>query len=889
MPFGAPQFATQGPHIHDGQTAGANAVMDDHPVSGGVEVVVPHPTNADVLWVGTVNGGIWKATGIAAINTNNLGLTVWVPLLDLGPSMSISALELDPTDTTYSTLVAGVGRTSAFGEPPNYDNFGSERTGLLRSTDGGLTWTQLGTKELSGLDVRGIAARGHVIVIATTHAGGGTNGGIWRSTDTGASFTRLSGDTRLYGLPAGDAFDLEGNPFDDEGSFGDVRRLYAAIAFTTGANGGVYRSDDLGATWVALGGPSFGGAGTTAPPAGTQPTGIVATTSKVELAVYNNTNPVAHAVYAGVLNAFVANPNRFGLAGLFRLDTATGIWTSIPAPVTPDGEGGGLHPDRPSSRPGGQGRTHFSIVADPTNPNLVYIGGDRQPDPAVGLIGPGNPNSVGATGYTGRLFRCTTAGACAAITDNNTANHSGPHADSRDMAFARNGHLYEGDDGGIFKQTSPHTNGGDWFSINGEVAGAPEPLAVTEFHSCAYDSLSDMIICGTQDVGTVEQIAVDGRTWRTVNLGDGGFVAVFDGTGGAGNLSLRYSSAFNLGGFRYRDCDAAGALWRRPEQRRRHHRGRADPRVLPDAPARRRRHPDERGREPPLLLAARGASDQPHADRDRRRHGDVRVGEPGSDADRGRHGYAGDARCERDRLRRHRKRRRAPVRRSERQPVRANGGRRHQRSLHRRLADRERHRGRRRARPGRLAPRVRGRPGPCLHHRRPEPRRRRALHRHHGQPDDARPAHDLQHRVRPGHRVRDDPRRYRRRRLPHRYAGARHLARLRDDPAEHARLRHGVRRHVGRADRRRGRSRRLEAQRRRHGAQLPVRAGDAADLRRVTRRPAVRDPAAARHDVPDRAPGRNDPGRRRYARRGADGPDRRHLRQVHALVRRERQ
>src|SRR5207244_6058753 len=60
---------------------------------------------------------------------------------------------------------------------------------------------------------------------------------------------------------------------------------------------------------------------------------------------------------------------------------------------------------------GGQGDTHFSIVADPTSPNIVFVGGDTQPgdgprpNAASTLDGVSLPNATGATNFTGRIFR----------------------------------------------------------------------------------------------------------------------------------------------------------------------------------------------------------------------------------------------------------------------------------------------------------------------------------------------------------------------------------------------------------------------------------------------------------------------------------------------------
>jgi hypothetical protein len=59
-------------------------------------------------------------------------------------------------------------------------------------------------------------------------------------------------------------------------------------------------------------------------------------------------------------------------------------------------------------------------------------------------------------------------------------------------------------------------------------------LQVTEFHDIAYDSNSNVIIGGTQDTGTVQQMVPGEVTWSSVLIddfdfrlnGDGGDVAI---------------------------------------------------------------------------------------------------------------------------------------------------------------------------------------------------------------------------------------------------------------------------------------------------------------------------------------------------------------------------
>jgi len=215
----------------------------------------------------------------------------------------------------------------------------------------------------------------------------------------------------------------------------------------------------------------------------------------------------------------------------------------------------------PKPKPGGQGGRHFSIVADPDDANIVYVGGDRQNFPF--------PNFTGANDFTGRLFRgdttiaptgtvpspqwehLTHSNAVTAIPGGGTVGGSAPHADSREMVFDANGDLIQVDDGGIYRRTSPEDNTGDWFSLNSDIQ-------VTEFHDIAYDTVSKFIIGGAQDTGTPQQIIPGGTTWDSISTADGGDVAV-DASSLAG-MSIRYSSRQILSGFRAATYDASNIL-----------------------------------------------------------------------------------------------------------------------------------------------------------------------------------------------------------------------------------------------------------------------------------------------------------------------------------------
>jgi outer membrane protein OmpA-like peptidoglycan-associated protein len=134
------------------------------------------------------------------------------------------------------------------------------------------------------------------------------------------------------------------------------------------------------------------------------------------------------------------------LSGVFRTDDLGTTWQNLAFPLTTDNlVQTGIHP-------GGQGDLHLSLLADSTNPDVVYIGGDRQPT----LTG----NAAGFTGsqFVGRLFAGTFnegAGTTAwqQIVGTNVGG-TAPHADSRDMVFS-GGNILESDDGGLYRLVDP--------------------------------------------------------------------------------------------------------------------------------------------------------------------------------------------------------------------------------------------------------------------------------------------------------------------------------------------------------------------------------------------------------------------------------------------------
>ena len=402
------QWVQQGPAPARG---GQVENIHDQPVTGAINCVTPHPTNANILYVGAVNGGVWR-TRNALDNVPD-----WEFISGDLPSQAIGALEFDRSDQTHQTLVVAIGRTSSFG------GFGSGQRGVFRTTNGVGPWTDLDPGDtFANLDISGLAVRDSIIVVSTAN-------GIYRTKNLGTTWSRVSGIT-FFGLPAGRADDLVADPKDP------------AVLYTHAGGTGIYRSADTGANWRKVSTAAVDRA--------------MASASRIEFAVGLHKN------------LFVAIVTGRQLSALFMSPDAGATWKAMDLPTTVERNATiGIHP-------GMQGHIHLSLAADPIDANAVYIGGDRQPWATEPIdASPYFPNASGARDFTGRLFRVDAALSsgkqATPITHMGTGNGTAPHADSRDMAFDANGDLLEGDDGGVYKQTAPADSLGDWVSLNGNI------------------------------------------------------------------------------------------------------------------------------------------------------------------------------------------------------------------------------------------------------------------------------------------------------------------------------------------------------------------------------------------------------------------------------------
>ncbi len=159
--------------------------------AGQISRIKIHPQNPDLVYV-AVQGQIWGPSDERGVYRSRNGGKTWEQVLKTGPSTGASDLVMNPANPRI--LYAAMWNHY---RKPWYVHSGGTDAGIFKSTDGGDNWTKLtgGLPEMVGkigIDVPA-ANPDRVYAIVEAHPG---EGGLWRSDDAGESW-ELVNETRV--------------------------------------------------------------------------------------------------------------------------------------------------------------------------------------------------------------------------------------------------------------------------------------------------------------------------------------------------------------------------------------------------------------------------------------------------------------------------------------------------------------------------------------------------------------------------------------------------------------------------------------------------------------------------------------------------------------------
>lgn len=258
------------------------------PVNGGGRTIgiTIDPNDTSKVWLGSASGGLWKST------TGGIGANAWTYVPTGFPVLGVSSIAINPANSNI--MYIGTGETYDYGTSVNglvqRTTRGSNGIGILKSIDGGVTWTQ--SLNWTYQQERGIwdivinPKKPSTVYAATTE-------GVYKSMDSGGTWTKVLAKKMVM--------DLEIDRVD-------TNIIYAGVGNLTSINKGLYKTSDSGNNWAIL---------TNGLPANTQG-------GRISIATYKR-NP--HIVMCMVADSF-------STVGVYRSTNQGATWTNVNTPGT---------------------------------------------------------------------------------------------------------------------------------------------------------------------------------------------------------------------------------------------------------------------------------------------------------------------------------------------------------------------------------------------------------------------------------------------------------------------------------------------------------------------------------------------------------------------------
>jgi photosystem II stability/assembly factor-like uncharacterized protein len=203
-------------------------------IGGRATAIAVDPNDPNRIWLGSAEGGVFRSDD-AGVN--------WTPVFDGQTAAAIGSIAVHPTDS--NTVYVGTGEDNGGG-------FAYDGEGIFRTTDGGATWTSLGLAEVRRIGRIAIDPSQPARLFAA--AGGDwfnkdQNRGIYRSTDGGLTWQKV-----LYVADDAGGIDVAIDPANPSRVYAAIwqRQIHSDTWYVGGPASGVWRSSDGGATWSRL-------------------------------------------------------------------------------------------------------------------------------------------------------------------------------------------------------------------------------------------------------------------------------------------------------------------------------------------------------------------------------------------------------------------------------------------------------------------------------------------------------------------------------------------------------------------------------------------------------------------------------------------------------------
>ncbi len=448
------------PEGAQGKLAGAWRALGPRNIGGRTLVVAFNPQNASTVYAGSAGGGLWRS------RTGGVGAQAWAYVPTGFPVLAVSTIAIASTDSDL--IYIGTGEVYAYqntlGGVAERTTRGSYGIGILKTTDGGKTWTK-------SLDWSQAQRRG----VWTVRIDPGTPSRVWAATTEGVFLSQNAGVSWTPSLNVVMATDLEVHPARPD------TVLVACGNFTT-IGFGIYRTLNGGQTWThqTSGLPfNYGGKAELA--------SAPSSPNTVYASIGNGSTDgagtwLARSTNAGETWAVISTIDYANYQGWFAHDIAVDpadpnrvytvgvdIWKTGPTPPAlvqasdwRQSDFGPVPIGGPEGAPNYSHADHHCVVFHPSNRSVAYFGTDggvfRTIDGGSTFQGCNGGYQTGQF-YNGFASAATdTVPALGGLQDNYTAIFQGTPAWNRQI----------GGDGGwaAIDRTNPQTIYGSWQYLN---------------------------------------------------------------------------------------------------------------------------------------------------------------------------------------------------------------------------------------------------------------------------------------------------------------------------------------------------------------------------------------------------------------------------------------